>query len=219
MKKLLAGTALCLSLSTHAVSAQEFSNLVIFGDSLSDTGNIAKIVPASVLATIPTGTPGVPIPPYYDFRFSNGPIYADTLGAHLGITSPTLDFAVGGAFSGKLNETIGAVPVSGVNLSPLLNGLNAVTPLTPVPIDTSVQGQIVNYLTSGAGVSSKGLYVVWGGANDYHHRHQPHHRRRRPGQGRRQELRGADPPQSRRHAQPQWLDDDRATRVAGHLRA
>jgi outer membrane lipase/esterase len=167
MKKFLAGTALCLSLSAHIVSAQEFSNLVVFGDSLSDTGNIAKIVPASVLATIPPGTSGVPVPPYYNFRFSNGPIYADTLGAHLGITSPTLDFAVGGAYSGKLNETIGAVPVSGVNLSPLLNGLNAVTPLTPVPLDTSVQGQIVNYLTSGAGVSSKGLYVVWGGANDY----------------------------------------------------
>src|SRR5579859_1751995 len=167
MKKFLAGTALCLSLAAHAVSAQEFSSLVIFGDSLSDTGNIAKIVPAPVLATIPTGTPGVPIPPYYNFRFSNGPIYADVLGAKLGITAPTLDFAVGGAYSGKLKETLGAVPVSGVNLSPLLNGLNAVTPLTPVPIDTSVQGQIVNYLTGGAPVSGKGLYVVWGGANDY----------------------------------------------------
>jgi len=167
MKKFLAGTALCLSLAAHAASAQQFSSLTIFGDSLSDTGNIAKIVPAPVLATIPAGTPGVPVPPYYNFRFSNGPIYADTLGAKLGISSPTLDFAVGGAYSGKLSETLGAVPVSGVNLSPLLNGLNAVTPLTPTPIDTSVQGQIVSYLTSGAQVSSKGLYVVWGGANDY----------------------------------------------------
>ena len=167
MKKFLAGTALCLSLAAHAASAQEFSSLVIFGDSLSDTGNIAKLVPSSLLTTIPSGTSGVPVPPYYNYRFSNGPIYADTLGAKLGISSPTLDFAVGGAYSGKLNETIGAVPVSGVNLAPLLNGLNAVTPLTPTPIDTSVQGQITSYLTSGAPVSSKGLYVVWGGANDY----------------------------------------------------
>ncbi len=158
MKKFLAGTALCLSLAAHAASAQEFSSLVVFGDSLSDTGNIAKIVPASVLATIPPGTAGVPVPPYYNYRFSNGPIYADTLGAKLGITSSTLDFAVGGAYSGKLNETLGAVPVSGGNLSPLLNSL---------PVDTSVQGQVGSYLTSGAPVSSKGLYVVWGGANDY----------------------------------------------------
>ena len=167
MKKLLAGTALCLSLAGHAASAQQFSNLVIFGDSLSDTGNIAKIVPAPVLATIPAGTPGLPLPPYYNFRFSNGPIYADVLGARLGLSTPTADFAVGGAFTGKLNETLGAVPVSGVNLSPLLSGLDAVTPLTPVPIDTSIQGQITSYLTSGTPVSKSGLYVVWGGANDY----------------------------------------------------
>ena len=167
MKKFLAGTALCLSLAGHAASAQQFSNLVIFGDSLSDTGNIAKIVPAPVLATIPAGTAGLPLPPYYNFRFSNGPIYADVLGARLGLTGPTADFAVGGAFSGKLNQTLGAVTVSGVNLSPLLSGLNAVTPLTPVPIDTSVQGQITAYLTSGAPVNKSALYVVWGGANDY----------------------------------------------------
>jgi outer membrane lipase/esterase len=158
MRKLLAGTALCLSLAAHAASAQQFSSLTIFGDSLSDTGNIAKIVPASVLAAIPAGTAGVPIPPYYDFRFSNGPIYADTLGAKLGIATATTDFAVGGAYSGKLNETLGAVPISGVNLSPLLNSL---------PVDTSLQGQVTSYLTSGATVNRNGLYVVWGGANDY----------------------------------------------------
>ena len=167
MKKFLAGTALCLSLCGHAASAQQFSSLIIFGDSLSDTGNIAKIVPQAVLATIPPGTAGVPVPPYYDFRFSNGPIYADVLGSRLNIASPTVDFAVGGAYSGKLNETVGAAPITGVNLSPLLNGLDAVTPLTPTPIDTSIQGQITGYLTSGAQISHSGLYVVWGGANDY----------------------------------------------------
>jgi outer membrane lipase/esterase len=167
MRKFLAGTALCLSLSVHAASAQQFSSLVIFGDSLSDTGNIAKIVPAAVLATIPAGTPGLPLPPYYDFRFSNGPIYADTLGGKLGIATPTADFAVGGAYTGKLNETVGAVPITGVNLSPLLSGLDAVTPLTPTPIDTSIEGQIGAYLASGAAINHNGLYVVWGGANDY----------------------------------------------------
>jgi len=159
MRKLLAGTALCLSLSGHAASAQQFSNLVIFGDSLSDTGNIAKIVPPAILATIPPGN-GVPVPPYYNFRFSDGPIYADTLGAKLGIAAPTADFAVGGAYTAKLNETVGAAPISGTNLAPLLS-------LGSLPIDTSVQGQITSYLTSGAPVSHNGLYVVWGGANDY----------------------------------------------------
>jgi outer membrane lipase/esterase len=157
MKKFLAGTALCLSLAAHAACAQQFSSLVIFGDSLSDTGNIAKLIPAPILSTIKPGN-GVPVPPYYDYRFSNGPIYADSLGGKLGITAPTLDFAIGGAYSGKLDETLGAIPVSGTNVASLLNAL---------PIDTSVQGQVTSYLTSGATVNRNGLYVVWGGANDY----------------------------------------------------
>lgn len=157
MKKLLAGTALGLSLIGHAACAQQFSNLVIFGDSLSDTGNIAKLVPPALLSTLPPGS-GAPVPPYYNFRFSNGPIYADVLGSRLGITGPTSDFALGGAYSGRLNEVLGAVPISGANVVSLLNAL---------PIDTSVDGQIASYLASGAPVSRSGLYVVWGGANDY----------------------------------------------------
>ena len=162
MKKLLAGTALCLSLSGHAALAQQFSNLVIFGDSLSDTGNLAKIVPPAILSTMPPG-----IPPYYNDRFSNGPIYADTLGGKLGSSAPTADFAYGGAYTAKLNETVGAVPISGVNIVAPLNGLDTVSAVNPVAIDTSVQGQIASYLGSGASVNHNGLYVVWGGANDY----------------------------------------------------
>jgi outer membrane lipase/esterase len=48
--------------------------------------------------------------------------------------------------------------VSGTNVASVLNAL---------PIDTSVQGQITGYLASGASVNRNGLYVIWGGANDY----------------------------------------------------
>lgn len=55
------------------VSAVTYSDLVVFGDSLSDSGNSYLLM-------------GVPIsPPYYDGRFSNGPNYADDLAQKLGI--------------------------------------------------------------------------------------------------------------------------------------
>ena len=61
-------------------SAQSFSQLVIFGDSLSDTGNIAGI--------LPTGLP----PPYFENRISNGPLAVDTLAQALNLdAAPAAD--------------------------------------------------------------------------------------------------------------------------------
>ena len=52
--------------------AGPFSNLVVFGDSLSDVGNIAQatfgIYPGSA---------------YYSNRFSNGPVWVETLSVEL----------------------------------------------------------------------------------------------------------------------------------------
>lgn len=75
-------------------SAQAFDEMVTFGDSLSDSGNVyaatGGIIPAS--------------PPYYDGRFTNGPNYVDLLASATGLSSdPFLkggpNYAVGGATS------------------------------------------------------------------------------------------------------------------------
>src|SRR6476659_8447225 len=72
-------------------AAGPFSNLVVFGDSLSDVGNIAQ---APFI-----NTPG---PYYWNGRFSNGPVYAETLATGLGLpalvnsASGGNDFAYGG---------------------------------------------------------------------------------------------------------------------------
>jgi len=69
----------------------EISNLVVFGDSLSDVGNIQQITAGLV-----------PLPPYANGRFSNGEIWVDFVGSHFGL--PVLAsqrggtiYAVGGA--------------------------------------------------------------------------------------------------------------------------
>src|SRR6478736_5079425 len=81
------------TLADHA-DAGPFNNLVVFGDSLSDVGNIA--------AQPFINTPG---PYYWNGRFSNGPVYAETLATGLGL--PALansaaggtDYAYGGALT------------------------------------------------------------------------------------------------------------------------
>lgn len=66
---LLAGVAI-----TAPASAALFSNVYVFGDSLLDGGNVF----------LASGSP--PSPPYYQGRFSNGPIAVDLFAAHYGIT-------------------------------------------------------------------------------------------------------------------------------------
>lgn len=81
-----------LALCTTTAVAGPFSDLVIFGDSLSDIGNISQ-------ATFGT----VPGPYYWNGRVSNGPVYAEPLAVGLGLPAITRstagghDFAYGGA--------------------------------------------------------------------------------------------------------------------------
>lgn len=88
-----------LPLKAMAIS---FSQLYVFGDSLSDTGNAFRVSGGLV-----------PPPPYFEGRFSNGLIWVDYLAQDLGLNpSPNTNFAFGGATTGT-NNTI----------SPLLPGL------------------------------------------------------------------------------------------------
>ena len=65
-----------LLLSGYAQASPSYSNVYIFGDSLSDTGNLASVDPSG------------PFPfPYYMNRVTNGPVAVDTLASHLGYTA------------------------------------------------------------------------------------------------------------------------------------
>jgi len=72
-----------------AQAAPAFSNLFAFGDSLTDTGNLALLAPSSCPAS----------PPYAGCKFSNGPLWIEDLGASLGI-------AISPGFSGGNNYAV-----------------------------------------------------------------------------------------------------------------
>jgi len=123
-----------------------FEGIVVFGDSLSDTGNLYYVT------DLLYGEPGAYPPwPYYDGRFSSGPIWIETFAPLLGVDAdfdtpwladPTSadNFATGGANSGYDD-------IWGSSLGLL--------------------SQIGAFGYYGGSFASDDLAVVWAGANDY----------------------------------------------------
>ncbi|MBW4463541.1 MAG: hypothetical protein KME47_25365 [Nodosilinea sp. WJT8-NPBG4] len=133
------------SLTAESFQAQalvpSFSGLTIFGDSLSDPGNLFGL------------TGFFPPFPYSEGRFSNGDIWVDYLASDIGLEPTEVEnFAVGGATTGRdngLDPVIGALTDTETNLPGLLD-----------EIDSYLGG-----LGEGA-ANPDSLYVVWAGAND-----------------------------------------------------
>ncbi|ACC83622.1 SGNH/GDSL hydrolase family protein [Nostoc punctiforme] len=83
------------------VLAKDYDNIYVFGDSLSDIGNVFN----ATNGIIP------PSPTYYDGHFSNGPNWVDYLASDLGLTSNLKNnFAFGGATTGIENIGLATLP-------------------------------------------------------------------------------------------------------------
>lgn len=155
MKKALttAGFVLLSFMLPGKAMASNFSQFYVFGDSLSDTGNVFNASGGQ----INPGTAIPPNPPYAPGRFSNGDIWVDFVGDEIGVT-PTLfrdnptstestNFAIGGSSSGFDNA------------------------LVPNPNLPGILGQVglfaQNLQANNQQADPNALYTVWGGANDY----------------------------------------------------
>jgi len=90
-RQLLAGAAAaCALMAAGSATAQTYNRLVVFGDSLTDNGNLSRI----------TGGASPASPPYTNGRFSNGPVFVELLGFNLngfGTVTGSTDYAFGGA--------------------------------------------------------------------------------------------------------------------------
>ena len=131
---LSAFVAIALLACTLTASATSYSAVFAFGDSLSDNGNLFSIS-------------GVPAAPYFNGRFSNGPVAVEQLAAQLG--APLVDFAWGGATTGIGNIGDGGTQTSSgaFSLPGMLHELAYAT-IPPALVPNS-------------------LFVVWGGADDF----------------------------------------------------
>jgi phospholipase/lecithinase/hemolysin len=135
-------------------AAKPVDFLFVAGDSLSDPGNVYAATSA-VSAVLPTVVePIPPSPPYFDGRFSNGPVWAENLGARLELEPWRVrNVALGGAKTSG-NTALDDVPAFARRLlsNADLGGLRE---------------QVDTYLAAGGPVPRDGLYVLWAGANDY----------------------------------------------------
>lgn len=112
------------------------AKIFIFGDSLSDTGNIFAA----------TGNLFPPSPPYFNGRLSNGPLAVEVLADRLGLTLNLLtNFAIGGAKTGR--ENIGDIGL--IKFGGLLDQIDR--------FSQRLGSQRAN---------PKALYLVWAGGND-----------------------------------------------------
>ena len=121
--------------------AVNIDKIIVFGDSLSDNGNIFALTTNAHKLF-----PSVPVlpknPPYYEGRFTNGPVWVENLAASLNV--PLQDHAYGGAWAEPLKDSKIVVPF-GIGM------------------------QVSYYLVTAATDFHKGnhLYIIWIGGNDY----------------------------------------------------
>lgn len=159
---------LCLALLTVLSCAgalaqvKDYSTIVVFGDSLSDTGNVSHLTETQYFIRIPG-----PIVNYTDGRFTDGfdtmpaaqnyvgnwvEQFAASLPSHPEIKD-SLDggtnYAYGFATTGKGTSTLAFGPQNQF----------------PVQVDNIGQ-QITDYLATHPKINSHTLFVVWGGAVD-----------------------------------------------------
>ncbi len=122
-----------------------FSNLVVFGDSLSDTGNLFNA----------TGGLIPPSPPYFEGRFSNGEIVVDAIANFLELPENE-SFLEGGnnyAFAG-------AQTGEGISNFDLFGALEE-------GIEVPNLGQQIDLYLSTQTPTETDLFYVYGGANDF----------------------------------------------------
>jgi outer membrane lipase/esterase len=142
-KNLMAASALWLL--AMPVWAQQVGDVVVFGDSLSDPGNIPDLT---------GGVNFPPSPPYVGNRFSNGPVYTELLPGLLGgAFDPSLNFAVGGALTGPDN-------LNSNRPSP-----DPASDLTGIVLP-GIEGQVDSFLAGGGALDDEDIVIVYGGAND-----------------------------------------------------
>ncbi len=107
MKRSLLGWLFLLVCLPSSAAYAGYSNLFIFGDSLSDSGNNAVVLAPNVTPVPISGNAFIPTFPYASGHYTNGQVWAQSFALSLGLSAnPSIlggtDYAFGGARTGPL---------------------------------------------------------------------------------------------------------------------
>jgi phospholipase/lecithinase/hemolysin len=134
--------------ATNLARTEGFSQVVVFGDSLSDTGNLASLLTENGLPT-PNGLN----PSFINGRLSNGPLWIETFAANQNLNPLQIkNFATIGSTTGRTNITSFLPPdlAAQVNLPGMLDQIDR--------YGTSLNPQ----------ADPQALHVIWGGGADFY---------------------------------------------------
>jgi phospholipase/lecithinase/hemolysin len=145
--------AVCTAAASTAALA-DYSKLVMFGDSMSDTHRLFEISKALY-------GKGFPAPPSYKGRVCDGPVTVEYLADNLHL--PLQNYAFAGATSGY--DSLLLLPLGVLTqVNEYLNN-NAVVPtITTIPLLSSVTSKL-----PGTGrADPKALHMIWTGPDDFY---------------------------------------------------
>lgn len=130
-------------LSAVPVIGSTIDKIIVFGDSLSDNGNVYNM-----LSTAKNVIPLVPLipknPPYYEGRFTNGYVWVEHLANAMNV--PLVNYAYGGAWAEGFYDSLQILPPS---------------------LGIQVDMYSINPSTVTDFKMHQHLYVIWAGNNDY----------------------------------------------------
>lgn len=137
------GVVLALGVSGTSMASPTFSDVYVFGDSLSDTGNVADQLGSGLGGIIGYGGNG---------RFSDGPVWHEYLSDDLGLSGASTEISR----NGGNNYAYGGALIDGSE-----SGFEGA-------FIRSVENQIAEFTggVGSGGADSDALYIAWGGGND-----------------------------------------------------
>ena len=184
----LAGSGALTGVDFSPEQASAYSNIYVFGDSLVDTGNLFNATTAiqESAASLGLDIPVLPPnPPYFDGRFSNGPLWIDNLADELNIDltpatelsaiSPGSDIlspvtliegnpVVSPFFNGStVNQSVNFAYGLGTTGAGGTGELSSFVP----GVERQVESFIGDLVQANQAADPNALYVFWAGSNDY----------------------------------------------------
>ncbi len=147
-----------MDIASNRAPSFQFEEIYIFGDSLSDTGNLFAL----------SGGLFPPSPPYFNGRFSNGPLWIESITERLNLNPSSIvtsfsnlagvtdgiNFALSGANTDNSNSN---------NSNPFRPA--GTPPLPGLEFQVDAHGDFIDL--AGASALDNALHVLWVGSNDY----------------------------------------------------
>ena len=158
---------LLLAFVTTFAYAKNYNTIVVFGDSLSDTGNVAHLTDETLPFRFPS-----PVLNYTEGRFTDGvdttPYARNYFGVWVEQFAATLPSQpeVRNSLDGGTDYAYGfATSGVGTGTYDFPNGLSVEV--------NNIDRQITDYLATHPKIDNSTLFIVWGGANDLVHAESP----------------------------------------------